>query len=215
MLERTPFYAEQGGQAADTGLLASSSARFAVHDTRVGPWSGAAAEFVKLGCCWRCRSCLQWETRCLPSAGVPRPVCWSRLCGVVCRDLQACFEKIRFEALLLWQAQLMPRRRSAVELAFSWDLSHGKAALLPDYTALTFRQVFVSPRPTVLTTPAAPRLTGWRVQTAAGYVLHVGSSTGSLSVGDEVTATIDDSRRARILPNHTFTHVLNLALREV
>ena len=53
------------------------------------------------------------------------------------------------------------------------------------------------------------------MQTAAGYVLHVGSSSGSLSVGDEVTATIDDNRRARILPNHTFTHILNFALREV
>ena len=58
-------------------------------------------------------------------------------------------------------------------------------------------------------------LTGLRVQTAAGYVLHVGSSSGQLSVGDEVTATIDDNRRARILPNHTFTHILNFALREV
>ena len=39
VLEQTPFYAEQGGQAADTGLLTSSSARFAVHDTRVRCWS--------------------------------------------------------------------------------------------------------------------------------------------------------------------------------
>ena len=36
MLDSTPFYAEQGGQAADTGSIASSSCRFAVHDTRVG-----------------------------------------------------------------------------------------------------------------------------------------------------------------------------------
>ncbi|KAK9796680.1 hypothetical protein WJX73_008232 [Symbiochloris irregularis] len=49
---------------------------------------------------------------------------------------------------------------------------------------------------------------------AAGYVLHVGRCKGTLRVGDTVTASIDDRRRKLILPNHTFTHVLNLALRE-
>ena len=53
------------------------------------------------------------------------------------------------------------------------------------------------------------------MQVAAGYVLHVGRCTGTLSVGDIVTATIDKERRDLILPNHTFTHVLNFALREV
>ena len=53
------------------------------------------------------------------------------------------------------------------------------------------------------------------LQVAAGYVLHVGKATGRLAVGAAVDATIDDSRREAILPNHTFTHVLNFALREV
>jgi alanyl-tRNA synthetase len=34
-------------------------------------------------------------------------------------------------------------------------------------------------------------------------------------VGDEVTVRVDYERRGRIMPNHTFTHVLNWALREV
>lgn len=51
---------------------------------------------------------------------------------------------------------------------------------------------------------------------AAGYVLHVGTPTGAgVSVGEEVLASIDTERRAAIAPNHTFTHVLNYALRKV
>ncbi|KAK9823718.1 hypothetical protein WJX72_004867 [[Myrmecia] bisecta] len=53
-------------------------------------------------------------------------------------------------------------------------------------------------------------------QVAAGYVLHIGAAgNGILRVGDAVTAQPDFKRRARIEPNHTFTHVLNLALRDV
>lgn len=53
---------------------------------------------------------------------------------------------------------------------------------------------------------------------AAGYVLHVGKNPGAdspLRVGDEVSACVDYERRSKIMPNHTFTHVLNFALREV
>ena len=35
VLQATPFYAEQGGQVADQGAIATPSASFAVHDTRV------------------------------------------------------------------------------------------------------------------------------------------------------------------------------------
>ena len=35
VLQRTPFYAEQGGQVADHGTIASASGSFTVHDTRV------------------------------------------------------------------------------------------------------------------------------------------------------------------------------------
>ena len=72
------------------------------------------------------------------------------------------------------------------------------------------------------------------VISAAGYVLHVIHPAGAgasedggaaadvdgppfppLAVGDAVTATIDAGRRDAIAPNHTFTHVLNHALRAV
>ena len=54
------------------------------------------------------------------------------------------------------------------------------------------------------------------VQVAAGYVLHVGSmSRGTLNTGAVISAEVDHVRRGRIVPNHTFTHVLNYALREV
>lgn len=54
------------------------------------------------------------------------------------------------------------------------------------------------------------------VQTFAGYVLHIGSlKYGSLKVGDEVISTFDELRRWPIRNNHTGTHILNFALREV
>ena len=56
------------------------------------------------------------------------------------------------------------------------------------------------------------------LQAAAGFVLHRGqmqAGAAAICVGDVVTCSVDYERRRRIMPNHTFTHVLNLALREV
>ncbi|KAM3312406.1 hypothetical protein ACQJBY_032377 [Aegilops geniculata] len=58
------------------------------------------------------------------------------------------------------------------------------------------------------------------VQVFAGYVLHIGSflegpDSKTLSVGDEVKCKVDYTRRTLIAPNHTCTHILNFALREV
>lgn len=54
------------------------------------------------------------------------------------------------------------------------------------------------------------------VQVYAGYVLHTGYlKYGELSVGSEVIAEYDELRRHPIRSNHTGTHVLNYALREV
>lgn len=54
------------------------------------------------------------------------------------------------------------------------------------------------------------------VQVYGGYVLHTGSLVeGSLKVEDEIIATYDELRRWPIRNNHTGTHVLNFALREV
>lgn len=46
------------------------------------------------------------------------------------------------------------------------------------------------------------------------FVLHVGRVTGgSLTLGEEVTLSVDYARRALIAKNHTSTHMLNLALK--
>ncbi|KAL5699022.1 alanine--tRNA ligase [Ranunculus cassubicifolius] len=56
------------------------------------------------------------------------------------------------------------------------------------------------------------------VQVYGGFVLHLGSigvECGGISVGDRVTCKVDYERRTLIAPNHTCTHMLNFALREV
>lgn len=54
------------------------------------------------------------------------------------------------------------------------------------------------------------------VQVYAGYVLHTGyMKYGTLSIRDEVLCEFDELRRWPIRNNHTGTHVLNYALREV
>jgi len=53
------------------------------------------------------------------------------------------------------------------------------------------------------------------VQLRGGYALHVGTLVGTLKVGDELVLNIDEERRQAIMPNHTGTHVLNYALRQV
>jgi alanyl-tRNA synthetase len=54
------------------------------------------------------------------------------------------------------------------------------------------------------------------VQSYGSFVLHLGVVTeGSLSVGDTISCSVDYVRRRPIASNHTMTHVLNYALREV
>ena len=54
------------------------------------------------------------------------------------------------------------------------------------------------------------------VQVYAGYVLHTGyMNYGNFKIGDEVLCEYDELRRQPIRNNHTGTHILNFALREV
>eukprot|EP00268_Persea_americana_P036897 TRINITY_DN3643_c0_g1_i1.p1 TRINITY_DN3643_c0_g1~~TRINITY_DN3643_c0_g1_i1.p1 ORF type:complete len:1003 (+),score=232.52 TRINITY_DN3643_c0_g1_i1:69-3077(+) len=55
------------------------------------------------------------------------------------------------------------------------------------------------------------------VQIYGGFVLHIGSigGHGTFHVGDKVICKVDYGRRTLIAPNHTCTHMLNFALREV
>ncbi|MQM06933.1 hypothetical protein Taro_039764 [Colocasia esculenta] len=56
------------------------------------------------------------------------------------------------------------------------------------------------------------------VQIYGGFVLHIGcfvQESGVLSVGDRVVCKVDYGRRTLIAPNHTCTHMLNFALREI
>ena len=54
------------------------------------------------------------------------------------------------------------------------------------------------------------------VQIYGSFVLHLGEVTdGTVSVGDNATCCVDYVRRAPIAANHTMTHILNYALRDV
>ncbi|XP_014616197.1 PREDICTED: alanine--tRNA ligase, cytoplasmic isoform X3 [Polistes canadensis] len=54
------------------------------------------------------------------------------------------------------------------------------------------------------------------VQVRGGYVLHIGTvGEGVLKKGDKVHLNVDTTRRRLIMSNHTATHVLNYALRQV
>ena len=54
------------------------------------------------------------------------------------------------------------------------------------------------------------------VQTYAGYVLHTGSlNNGEVKVGQSLDLGVDLSRRNPVMNNHTFTHIVNFALRSV
>jgi alanyl-tRNA synthetase len=67
-----------------------------------------------------------------------------------------------------------------------------------------------------LTTSSGAQVRVESVQLYGQFVLHVGEVvSGSVSVGDTVTCSVDYVRRAPIASNHTMTHVLNHALREV
>ena len=47
-------------------------------------------------------------------------------------------------------------------------------------------------------------------------MLHIGRvHIGSIQVGDEVMLQVDMTRRGQVMANHTGTHVLNFALRQV
>jgi len=54
------------------------------------------------------------------------------------------------------------------------------------------------------------------VQSFGGFLLHTGVvEEGKFKQGDSVTCRVDYERRRLITPNHSMTHVLNAALREV
>ena len=54
------------------------------------------------------------------------------------------------------------------------------------------------------------------VQVYGGYVMHTGyMNYGAFKIGDEVLCDYDELRRQPIRNNHTGTHILNFALREV
>jgi alanyl-tRNA synthetase len=67
----------------------------------------------------------------------------------------------------------------------------------------------------VLKTSTGGQQTVEDVQTYGGFVVHMGAVQGTLRVGDAVRLSVDASRRHSLKSNHTTTHLVNHALREV
>ena len=53
------------------------------------------------------------------------------------------------------------------------------------------------------------------VEVKGGYVCHIGIVEGSLKLADEMNLSFDVERRKLLMNNHTGTHILNFALRQV
>ncbi|KAK7074913.1 hypothetical protein SK128_010626 [Halocaridina rubra] len=53
------------------------------------------------------------------------------------------------------------------------------------------------------------------VEIKGGYVCHIGVVEGLFKIGDQLTLTYDMERRKLLMNNHTGTHILNFALRQV
>ncbi len=54
------------------------------------------------------------------------------------------------------------------------------------------------------------------VQSYGGFLLHTGViQEGTLKIGSQIQCRVDYDRRRQVAPNHSMTHVLNAALREV
>jgi len=67
----------------------------------------------------------------------------------------------------------------------------------------------------VIKTTSGATLNVSNVQMYGQFVLHLGTvESGSLTVGDSATCSVDYVRRSPIASNHTMTHVLNYALRQ-
>lgn len=96
------------------------------------------------------------------------------------------------------------------------DSSHEAVGLVLDKTPCYMEQggqIFDTAH---MTSKSGAEFDAEDVQGYAGYVLHIGSvKSGAIKVGDQVGVSVDYARRALIAKNHTATHILNFALRQV
>ena len=80
----------------------------------------------------------------------------------------------------------------------------------------------VHPDPNMMTEAAGSKLIGERAfrvedtqKTANGFYLHLGEAEQAVEVGQHLYAAVDETRRRDIMSNHSATHLLQAALKQV
>eukprot|EP00747_Dinoflagellata_sp_TGD_P207523 gnl/TRDRNA2_/TRDRNA2_81087_c0_seq1.p1 gnl/TRDRNA2_/TRDRNA2_81087_c0~~gnl/TRDRNA2_/TRDRNA2_81087_c0_seq1.p1 ORF type:complete len:774 (-),score=248.53 gnl/TRDRNA2_/TRDRNA2_81087_c0_seq1:125-2374(-) len=95
--------------------------------------------------------------------------------------------------------------------------SNGVVGLILDTTPLYAEQGGQTFDIADIVTDSGTEFSCHNCQKYAGYVLHTGTigSKGDIKVGEKVKVKVDYTRRSLIAKNHTATHILNFALRQV
>ncbi|KAK1401656.1 hypothetical protein POM88_001261 [Heracleum sosnowskyi] len=140
------------------------------------------------------------------------------LCWTICSCMQGCDDVLVASICLLWRDHRSVIKAIYTGSEFLEDTAAGdEVGVVLESTSFYAEQGGQIYDTGVLEGPFGTFQVS-NVQTFGGFIVHIGYFTddsGRFSVGDKVNCKVDYVRRKLIAPNHTCTHMLNFALREV